>query len=313
MTQRAEMLMHGRDDGLVGGLAHYATRMGTFVVSLPDTPCHAIRLFSTGPAVNKEPPTKRFGCRRGGTLRQRMLTLVIGAMCSASAMAGWDHHTGKGYTLCDTLHKRLNKYSYPDPLKAPNSCGWNAMLSYPGFTEARWGELDPRQHEELVFRLVRYAGGSFVKPGSEPRIRAETRDFIERGGRVQLWRTRLVTDFRNRNHPEVWTPPGLQNVVQLRDPAAPVKAETTALCPAVPRASWGGGRVFIVNDDLSDLNPDVGYTGTTLAESSLVLYSGRPHFVSSLVSLGLAVGRDQGSGPSDLCEFRYTHSPSGRK
>lgn len=260
----------------------------------------------------KEPLTKRFRCRCGA-MRHQILTLVISAMCSASAMAGWDYHTGKGYTLCDALHKRLNKFSYPDPLKEPNTCGWNAMLSYPGFTEPPWEELDPRQHEELIFRLFRYAGGSFAKPGSEPRIRAEARDFIERGGRVQLWRTRLVSDFRNRNHPEVWTPAGLQNVVQLRDPATPVQAESTALCPAVPRASWGGGRLFIVNDDLSDLNPDVGYTGTTLAESSLVLYSGRPHFVSSLVSLGLAVGRDQGSGPSDLCEFRYTHSPSGRK
>lgn len=261
----------------------------------------------------REALTKRFRCRCGAKLRQQILTLVISAMCCASAMAGWDYHMGKGYTLCDALHKRLNKFSYPDPLKEPNTCGWNAMLSYPGFTEPPWEELDPRQHEELVFRLMRYAGGSFVKPGSEPRVRAEARDFIERGGRVQLWRTRLVSNFRNRNHPEVWTPPGLQNVVQLRDHSRdPHSPTATGLCPRVPKKNWGG-RLFIVNDDLSDLNPDVGYTGTTLAESSLVLYSGRPYFVSSLVSLGLAVGRDQGSGPSDLCEFRYTHTPSGRK
>ena len=263
--------------------------------------------------MNKEPPAKRFRCRCGAKLRQQILMFLISAMYSASAMAGWVYHTGKGYTLCDALHKRLNKFSYPDPWKEPNTCGWNAMLSYPGFTQPPWEELDPRQHEELVFRLIRYAGGAFVKPGSEPRIRAEARDFIERGGRVQLWRTRLVSDFRNRNHPEVWTPPGLQNVVQLREPAAPVQAESTALCPAVPRASWGGGRLFIVNDDLSDLNPDVGYTGTALAGSTLVLYKGKPYFLSGSFSHALTIGRDEGSGPTDFCHLEDTDRPSRRR
>ena len=250
-------------------------------------------------------------CRAG--MRQRLVMLAVSMMYSASAIAGWDYHTGKGYTLCDALHKRLNKYTYPDPLKGPNSCGGNVMLTYPGFTEPPWEELDSWQHEELVFKLIRYSKGSFAKPGSEPRLHAEAREFIERGGRLQLWRTRLVSDFRNRNHPEVWTPPGLQNVVQLREPAALVQEETTGRCPDVPRANWGGGRLFIVNDDLSDLNPDVGYTGETLAHFTLVLYKGRPYFLSGAFWETLTIGWDQGSGPGDFCQLDYTHTPSGRK
>lgn len=283
--------------------------LGTASIGVGDSP--AMKLISLGPAL-MEALARSVGRRFSSRLRQQLLALTIGTAYSAGAMAGWDHHEGKGYTLCDALHKRLNKYAYPDPVKHVNSCGWNVMLSYPGFTEPPWEELEPRQHEELIFKLLRYAEGSFARPGSEPRIRAEAREFIEQGGRVQLWRTRLISDFYNKKHPEVWAPPGVQNVIHLRYPPTPIQEETTALCPDVPRAGFAGGSLFIVNDEFTDIHPDMGVAGPILARSTLLLYRGRPHFLSGSFAFEFAVGRDEGSGPGSFCNFRYTH-PIRRK
>ena len=186
------------------------------------------------------------------------------------------------------------------------------MLGYPGFTEPPWEGLKPRQHEELIFKLQRYAEGPFARPGSEPRIRAKAREFIEQGGRVQLWRTRLISDFYNKKHPEVWAPPGVQNVIQLRYQPPPIQEETTALCPDVPRAGFAGGSLFIVNDEFTDIHPDMGVAGPILARSTLLLYRGRPHFLSGSFAFEFAVGRDEGSGPGSFCNFRYRH-PIRRK
>ena len=123
------------------------------------------------------------------------LSITMLPFACASA-AGWDYHTGKGYTLCDALHKRLNQYSYPNP-KRPNSCAWNVALTYPEFKEPDWTELDPKQHSELAYRLIRYGQSSGSKVFSayrESLIRDEVQKFIERGGRVQLWRTDLISE-----------------------------------------------------------------------------------------------------------------------
>lgn len=246
------------------------------------------------------------------------LSITMLPFACASA-AGWDYHTGKGYTLCDALHKRLNQYSYPNP-KRPNSCAWNVALTYPEFKEPDWTELDPKQHSELAYRLIRYGQSSGSKVFSayrESLIRDEVQKFIERGGRVQLWRTDLISDFFNKNHPERWTPPGLQNVIQLREPPRPVDDESTGRCPSVPLAQWGGGRIFIVNDDLTDIHQDIGSAAFYLAMQSLVLYQGRPYFLSGAYSgqmnFSLTLGWDTGGGPGDFCQLDYTHTPSRRK
>lgn len=247
-------------------------------------------------------------------LRRYLLALTISVMpFSWANAAGWHYHTGKGNMLCDALHKRLNRYSYPDPVKHVNTCGWNVMLSYPGFTEPPWEELELIKHEELVYQLLKYTnpGGGLeeTSPKQERLIRDDVRQFIEQGGRMQLWRTRLISDFYSKKHPEVWTPPGLQNVIQLRYPAVPVQQESTGLCPDVPRASWAGGALYIVNDHLTNIHPEIGSAGSALARSTLVLFRGQPHFLSGSFAFELAVGRDEGSGPSgDFCDFRYTHS-----
>ena len=249
--------------------------------------------------------------------RDWLLMPVLSAACSCNAIAGgWEYHKGKGYTLCDALYKRLNTYSYPDPLKQPNNCGWNAALSYPGFTEPPWQDLDPKEHEELIYRLLRYMDSNGrVKeflPQRESFIRNDVKRFIEQGGRVQLWRTRLISDFFNKKHPERWTPLGLQNVIQLRYLHTHAQEEASALCPDVPQANWSG-RVFVANDDLTDIHPDIGYSANYLWGETLVLHKGRSYFMAREADLTISLGWDQGSGPSDFCELDYKHIQPGRK
>ncbi len=253
-----------------------------------------------------------------GTTFVRLALAVSAMACTYANSGGWVYHSGKGYTLCDELHKRLNSFTYPDPKKHLNaSCGWNAALSYPGFKQPPWQELDVTQHEELIYHLIKYTGspnGLTGLPGSaEQFIREDVRQFIALGGRVQLWRTRLITDFFNKNHPEVWAPPGLQNVVQLRYQSHPANLEAdAAACPGIPRPGWYG-RVFIVNDELTDVHPDMGHAGTTLAGYSLVLYRKRPHLLSRWGSDSVSVGWDTGSGPHQMCQIDFNFNQSRRK
>ncbi len=230
---------------------------------------------------------------------------------SCAHAAGWIHRTGQGYTLCDALHKRLNKYNYPDPLKQPNNCGWNAALSYPGFTEPPWQELDPAQNRALVYKLIKYTWSSgkpdAVLPKQELFVRQDVEQFIEQGGRIQLWRTHLISNFFNKNHPERWTPPGLQNVVQLRYTfSSTSKSEQTNACSDIPWAGWSGS-LFILNDDLTDIHPEIGLAGNELVNRTLVLYKSKPHFLSWSGGLSVSLGWDIGGGPNEFCSLDYTH------
>lgn len=240
------------------------------------------------------------------------LALMVGAISFSYAdAAGWNYLFGSDYALCDVLHERLNKYNYPDPLQQPNNCGWNVALSYPGFKEPPWQELDPKQHQELVYRLIKYkwsyGAPEKVLPQQEPFIHQEVQQFIQGGGRVQLWRTRLISNFYNKNHPVVWAPPGLQNVVQLRY-ALPAngKAEQAVLCPGAPWAGWYG-HLFILNDELTDIHPAMGRAGNILDGMTLILYKDRPYFLSWSGGLSVELGSDDGSGPSYFCQLNYIH------
>lgn len=240
------------------------------------------------------------------------LPIVAVFVVSVSWSAGvgrWEYYTGKGYTVCDALYKRLNRYRYPDPDNA-NNCAWQVALSYPGFTEPPWEELGTTGHEELIYRLLKYADGTGTKR-PERVYQEAARRFIEEGGRVQLWRTRLISNFGSKEHPEVWAPPGLQNVIQLRYPKLSAEQAGTVLCPTAPQADWQGGQVFIANDDLTDVHPDIGYVGVILANMTLVLYSERPYFLSGLATSSITLGRNESTGLTDFCDIRYNRKARG--
>ncbi|WP_146208499.1 hypothetical protein [Cupriavidus plantarum] len=199
------------------------------------------------------------------------------------------------------MYERLRRYRLPDPA-TPNICAWNAALSYPGFSEPPWEELNPVEHEQLIYRLLRYTAPT---AWPEANTRRDVREFIEGGGKVQLWRTHLISDFGSRNHPEIWAPPGPQNVVQLRYPSVSKERDGTSLCPAVPHPNWERGRVFIANDDLTDVHPELGPVGQMLSMMTLVLFRGTPHFLSALATYSITVDRDRANGLTGICDIRY--------
>lgn len=252
------------------------------------------------------------------SLGRLLLALTIGgqSLCSANA-AEWGYRTGKGYTLCDALHKRLDKYHYPDPLQQPNTCAWSVALSYSRFEEPQWQELDPKHHRELIYRLIKYAWSSgrpaTVLPQQEPFVQQEMEKFIEQGGRVQLWRTRLISDFFNKNHPERWTPPEPQNVIQLRYAlSGTAKSDQAQACPDVPWVGWHGS-LFIVNDTLTDIHSELGLAGNSLIKRTLVLFKGKPHFLSWSDGSSVSLGWDIGGGPGEFCSLQYNHKQHPRK
>jgi uncharacterized protein YecT (DUF1311 family) len=231
------------------------------------------------------------------------------SIATHSNAAGWQYSRGKGYTLCDAIYRRINQFSYPDPMKESNSCGWNAMLSFDDFTEPPWQELDVQKHLDLVYKLIRYSwsGGrpDSIRPSQEPFIRQDVERFIKEGGRVQLWRAKLLSNFYNADHPEAWAPPGLQNVIQLRQSNTTESKELQSrLCPRIPWVGWGG-YTYLVNDDLTNVHPDIGWFAAFSMGGTLVLFNGQPYSLGREADLGLSINRDDGRGPDGLCSFKY--------
>jgi hypothetical protein len=236
--------------------------------------------------------------------------LLIPLHPDASA-AGWKLDRGKGYTICEAIFNRINQFNYPDPIKEPNNCAWNAMLSLRDFTDPPWEDLNPAENSKLIYNLIKHSWSNGepekVKASQEPFVQSDIAEFINNGGRVQLWHTRLVSNFYNDNHPESWTPPDPQNVIQLRY-AIPVASKTldAKVCPSIPQPGWFG-RTYIANDDLSAIHPDTGRALDLYVMGTLVLYKRNPFFLHRMGALELAVSRDTRSGPSELGSYSYTH------
>jgi hypothetical protein len=252
--------------------------------------------------------TKRWTKNSLGNSQLKKLVLsLLCLMPISNAMASrWAYLYGEGEELCDGLIRHLEKYSYPNPKKLSNSCTWDVAVSYPGFSEPPWEELDIKQHENLIYKLTKYAwaGGEPEKvfPQQEQFIRQDVRKFVEQGGHLQLWRTRLIHDFRRKTSFVIWAPPGEQNVIQLRHSyELQTKRKPYGPCGKVPEGMWG--RLFIANEDITDVHPDIGYSGMKLAWKTLVIYRGKPYFLSREGSSVITVARDNGSGPSDFCEL----------
>lgn len=236
----------------------------------------------------------------------RSVAMAIAISSSAETLAsGWEYHTGKGYVVCDAVLKRIRQYRYPDPLKTPNSCVWNVVATYPGFKEPPWQELDAKQHEELIYKLMKYSSDGhrvyFDKTLSdratpEAYIREETKRFLDAGGRVQMLHAML---FRNYGD---MSPAQEQTVIQLFWPSHPTKKAKS--CPGFP-VDKGRGSLFIVTDDLEGPDPRFRHWDLILSSSELRIFDKRPHLISAH-SMDASIGADVGSGsPSDFCELTY--------
>lgn len=219
----------------------------------------------------------------------------------------WTYQKGKGYVVCDALLKRLRQYRYRTMTEALD-CGGVVVASWPGWKEPPWEELEPRQHEKLIYQLMRLPyddvrrspGRETPQPGEEEDIHAsvtrEVKRFLDGGGRVQVWRTRFTESYGMQP-----APPGPQTVVQLRWiwNERDLEEFRTTTCPGKPHPGWGG-RVYLVKDDLSGPLPGVhAFYENRFGASTLFLYGGRIH-----MKYGTAISHYP-SYASNFCELVY--------
>ena len=267
--------------------------------------------------------------KRFGQLSRWKLGALFCLACSTQAVAGsWEFHSGEEDELCIAMREHLNRLTVRDLNEAPtNSCATTAVRSYPKFEMPPWQELDAKQHETLIYELFRFLNLDTVayfgraRPGaldlwtemtkeqqeSFNRVQLEkARRFIERGGRLRVWRTRLVEDFGITT--EIYAAPGPQTIVQLRYPDEIREAANRKVCPELSRAPYAPSYLFFVTDDLSGLDSRLGYTADTLVGSEPLLLDGKIVFRAGAGPTVVTLGRDKGFGPYDFCSLHYQSS-----
>jgi hypothetical protein len=167
-----------------------------------------------------------------------------------------------------------------------NYCAPMARIA-PIFSEPPWTELDPRKHEELIARLIRYrdeGADRYFSPEpwefrrDDSYYRKKVRDFINSGGRLQYWKTRLKETFddpvEQKNKP---VPPGDQHIIQLRYMVGTYPedlAATRAMQKECKAPDWRSN-YFFVTQDLSG----PAQVRDFVTDSSLLIYVDDPVLV----------------------------------
>jgi hypothetical protein len=252
------------------------------------------------------------------------LSLVVFSLTDFSwAQERWVVTKGEESNLCLAVRDRLQAITVAGFEKfMGNSCVYSAAVTYPEFEEPPWKELSAVAHENLIYELLRFANlrtkiyfnrqkNNEVNAQSEKlndrrekfnfRFRQEARDFIVSGGKILIWRTKLVSDFRLAGAGGF--APDQQNVIKLIYPAE-FREDNKVACPKVVNVSYSKSLLFFVSDDLTGPDPRIGYTGDSLLGSIPMLWKGRPVFLAGGGNENLTVGWDEGFGPFDFCEIQ---------
>ncbi|MHA6913982.1 hypothetical protein ACQUJO_12690 [Ralstonia pseudosolanacearum] len=227
-------------------------------------------------------------------------------VCASSDSWVYKDGVGSREPLCGVLLDRLNRYAIFPRKKTSESCPGDVIASYSGFIEPSWRDLDVVKNADLLFKLFKYNGegpeGYFKTiPGLGERqpdsvYRANVRDFVEKGGRIRLWKTSDLivygeADSLNLSKEQV--------VVQMGVVLPPSKKES---CGVKPREHWMGG-VFLVKSDLSGPDPRVGAGAfEILSGSEVFIYKGKPVIVyhESVYRANSIVGID------GYCDFEFS-------
>jgi hypothetical protein len=241
----------------------------------------------------------------------RMLIVLALLIISVPARSEWTYDgfwtIDKNDALCEAIRTRLNKYAWKGDID-DLWCAWGVVASYPGFKEPPWQDLDPRKHEELIAKLMKYRlcgpeGYFGERPCryTDETYPEEARRFIKEGGRLQLWRTELIKG----NPVDGPVPPPPQTVVQLRWKWNLTKESER--CPGKPVVDWWGGGLYIVTDDLSGPHPalrtwPVGY----LMSRSVFFFSGKLHYVEGHDQVLIGADYDGMPGTSCVLEYKET-------
>ncbi|HUX65823.1 MAG TPA: lysozyme inhibitor LprI family protein [archaeon] len=229
----------------------------------------------------------------------------------------WTYRDGAGRNelLCHALLKRLNRYDRNESLN--RGCSWNAIASYPEFSEPPWEELDAKKYEDLIAKLEKYwqesPDGYFHRiPGLKDKAPAEVyrnnaKDFIKNGGRLQVWRTKLssfnpYTLNVKGNHPSA----NEQTIVRMsggyptQPPSKELEKKLSNICKGMPRPD-SPGAIFYVTADMRGPDPAVeGGTYGIISGNDLKIYDGKPLLVGSE-----SIWRDSQYGLMGYCDFEF--------
>lgn len=237
--------------------------------------------------------------RTPASIAHQAILCLLGVFVIHVARAGqWQYESavpvGPERALCDALLKRL--YTLGD------RCAADAIESFPGFSEPPWQDLDPHEHLDLISKLLKYwqvgprkyfdsiSSGTAAKDAV---YHNKAIAFVSAGGRLRVWRTRLVPSFGNRP-----APPGEQTVVELDNHIA--LASIPRECPG-PRSKGWIPTLFLVTPDLSGPDPDIDAgSASILFARRLLLYNGIPELVDS----DTVVRSFGDAGFHDMCAFK---------
>lgn len=209
---------------------------------------------------------------------------------------------GQNQPLCRNLLKYLNNYQ---------GCAGGYFSTFPGFSSPPWQELDPKEHLDLIWRLLMYRAradryfqrGLWAKSPSildNPGDRRAATDFIARGGKLRVWRTRLFDDY-GAGQP---APPGEQTVVELRQS---FNYNPNAPDPCRDNPQFWPGSTYIVTPDLSGPDPSVpGPIADLLQAGFLVIYQKIPYFLArgDVSRMQTAAHLPHSFPPFYYCRFR---------
>lgn len=235
--------------------------------------------------------------------------LLLVAHFSHAESGGWSNDpqlagVGKDDPLCQNLLKYLNGYQ---------GCPGNVIATFPEFSEPPWKELNPEEHVDLIWQPIMFGGRAnrYFQPGAGGQLpaipdtgdRRAARDFIARGGKVRVWRTRLFDDYGDARYP---VPAGEQTIVELSQTFLGPTARDQ--CGSNTRL-WDASS-YVVTADLSGPDPRVpGPIAYQLRAGELLTYKGVPYLVMSygLVNRMQTSARLSGSYPPfHYCGFRFT-------
>jgi hypothetical protein len=215
--------------------------------------------------------------------------------------------------MCRRLKAYLSKAAPTWTRVAPagqyNYCSASAR-SAPFFTEPPWTELDVHEHEDLIVKLLRFQAEGDRYFDAQPwefrrdeRVYVEEmRHFIEGGGRLQYWKTKLLYKVAVD---AAGAPAGndIAHVIQLR-----YKAGTYPEDLAAGRArqknctvpDWYG-RTFLANEELTQ---PLRLSDNRMTSASLLLYAGAPVLVSEDWT-EVSVDNASRSGTPHACRLVY--------
>ena len=102
------------------------------------------------------------------------------------------------------------------------------------------------------------------------------KEFIEKGGKLRIWRTRLIENYRGGNG-YVPAPPGNQTLLQMYIPRPKEKSMLPCDDKPVPITDYSNRAIFMVSPDLSGIDPlfTAGMSGI-FSGMDLLLYEGKP-------------------------------------